>query len=156
MIIEVYSDPNPYFGSYHVEDILQEMIGEVEGVELTVHITFDDDLDGDRGGTIHSRDLDWCRHRGNIEVHDAEVFLSPVACTSEREVLETLCHELVHVKQYVLGELREDYSSLCFVWWTKPWTYISIPFTDVSTDAPWELEAEEQGLRLYQQYFNHV
>ena len=153
MLIDVFCDANPYFNGYKVERVLAEMLDEVEDGELTLHITFDDDLDGDRGGTIYNREVEWLRRYGNVEVHDAEIFLAPSACTSKRDLLETLCHELVHVKQYVTGTLREDYTKLCWVWCDRPCTYIHVPFQEATTESPWELEAEALGLLLCEDYF---
>ena len=154
-MIEVnsYVDENPYFTGYDVDQILEDLFADTEDhVDIVVHVTMDEDLDGDRGGAVHSVDLELTEY-GDVEVHHAEVFICPNACTSERDVLETLCHELIHVKQYVTGLLKEDYNRLGFVWLDRPWTYVFIPFSELTSDAPWEIEAEEQGMKLFAKYF---
>jgi hypothetical protein len=60
------------------------------------------------------------------------------------EILKTLAHEMVHVRQYVNGDLNDEGT----IWKGQP-----IPrkkHHDVN--APWEIEAEEVGQQLYDEY----
>lgn len=151
--IDAFVDANPYFTADDVERILEDLLGGTdEYEEIVLHVTMDEDLAGDRGGAVHSVELE-LREYGDARVHDAQVFICPNACISEQDVLETLCHELVHVKQYVTGQLREDYDRIGFVWLERPWTYMFTPFDEVTATSPWEVEAEREGLKLFAKYF---
>lgn len=74
---------------------------------------------------------------------------------SQKVTLEALAHELVHVKQYARGELRESYvASRTKVFWKG--NRVDADSIDY-WELPWEIEAHgrERGLYLYlMQYFN--
>jgi len=70
-----------------------------------------------------------------------------------RNTLITLAHEMVHVKQYATGELR-DYMSSARV---QRWRNVKRDWQDVEYwDLPWEIEAygREKGLYYKFQRFN--
>jgi hypothetical protein len=60
-----------------------------------------------------------------------------------RKLLVTLCHEMVHVKQYAQGELYES-ARQCKMRWQGNWMKDNIDYWD----QPWEIEAagREDGL----------
>lgn len=60
------------------------------------------------------------------------------------DFLETIAHELVHVRQYVRGELNEEMS----YWRGAPVNPREIPYAE----QPWEIEAEEIGKALVAEY----
>jgi hypothetical protein len=60
------------------------------------------------------------------------------------EILETLCHELVHAKQFIKGELQNGY-----VWKGKLYQ------TDDRTQQPWEQEADQMQAMLFEK-FKHL
>lgn len=62
----------------------------------------------------------------------------------ENDFLETVAHELVHVRQYVRGELNEEMS----YWRGAPVNPSEIPYAE----QPWEIEAEEIGKALVAEY----
>lgn len=68
---------------------------------------------------------------------------------SQRSILEALCHEMVHVKQYARGELKERIakSSTTTYWQGNKVLLDTIDYWD----RPWEIEAHgrERGLFLY-------
>lgn len=68
---------------------------------------------------------------------------------SQRSILEALCHEMVHVKQYARGELQEKFvQSLVKTYWMGS----EIDHDNLDYwDRPWEIEAHgrERGLFLY-------
>lgn len=73
---------------------------------------------------------------------------------SKRNQLLTLAHELVHVKQFATGELKEYLKK-------KPaamrWGNEIIPITDETYwDMPWEVEAYGREIGLYKRYQDHV
>ena len=53
-------------------------------------------------------------------------------------MISTLAHELSHVKQYAIGQLRYDYSnSNISIWEGKKFNSESIPYDEL----PWEIDA---------------
>lgn len=62
----------------------------------------------------------------------------------ENDFLETVAHELVHVRQYVRGELNEEMN----YWRGNPVNPREIPYAE----QPWEIEAEEIGKALVVEY----
>lgn len=70
----------------------------------------------------------------------------------KKQILYTLFHELVHVKQYVTKEL-EEFSvagNSIYAWRNK------ICLETNWDDQPWEIEAMELEVELYDQYKNHL
>jgi hypothetical protein len=62
----------------------------------------------------------------------------------EQEIIKTIAHEMVHVKQYVYGELNE-YMSM--------WKGTEVSEDDYDYyDSPWEIEAFELENKLYNQF----
>lgn len=60
------------------------------------------------------------------------------------EIIHTLAHEMVHVKQYVKGELNDSLD----MWKGKEIDSDKIDYDD----HPWEIEAEKIGDELYEAY----
>ena len=61
---------------------------------------------------------------------------------NEEDFLMTVAHELVHVRQYVRGELNEEMS----YWRGSPVNARKIPYAE----HPWEIEAENVAKELYE------
>jgi hypothetical protein len=61
-----------------------------------------------------------------------------------RKVLETVCHEMVHVKQYAQGELYEG-ARQCKMRWQGQWMKDNIDYWD----QPWEIEASGREAGLF-------
>ena len=71
-------------------------------------------------------------------------FLIDIKSTqSEAEIIRTLAHELVHVKQYVYDELNEEGTRWC----GKP-----MPRDLDYFEQPWEIEAHDVGDILFEEY----
>lgn len=66
------------------------------------------------------------------------------------ETMITLAHEMVHVKQYVLKELKTNFSrtGIVDVWLGR--RYRNLRYTD----QPWEKEATAKEVELYQNYLS--
>jgi len=63
---------------------------------------------------------------------------------SRKELIKTLCHEMVHVQQYITGELVEE---RCERIWK------GVDHTDVNyVDCPWEIEAYKMEEILYKSF----
>jgi hypothetical protein len=60
------------------------------------------------------------------------------------EILRTIAHEMVHVKQYCRRELNEEMNR----WMGEKVDADEIPYHD----RPWEIEAHETGDKLYEEF----
>lgn len=65
---------------------------------------------------------------------------------NDEDFLMTIAHELVHVRQYVRGDLNEEMSY---------WRGASVKASEIPyAEQPWEIEAEEVAEELYKEYIN--
>lgn len=63
---------------------------------------------------------------------------------SENEILRTIAHEMVHVKQYAYGELDEEGKR----WMNREIDHDKIPYAN----RPWEIEAYSIGDLIYKDF----
>ncbi|RPG31857.1 MAG: hypothetical protein CBB72_011865 [Muricauda sp. TMED12] len=106
-----------------VEFCKTKMFPRAENVELSIHLV--KNLQEKEGVLGDCFDEGWREYVVRIDK-----YLDP------KTMVETLCHELVHVKQYVKGQLHE--------YETKPghrWQKTYIPADTNYADRPWEKEA---------------
>jgi len=71
---------------------------------------------------------------------------------SEESLVRTIIHEMVHVKQYVYGELNQYHSKvsgLRIQWKGEDHTNTTY------TEQPWEIEAYDLEERLYNEFCNN-
>ncbi len=69
------------------------------------------------------------------------------------EFIKTIAHELVHVKQYVRGELKERYKPTSHLLWCNE----IVECTEKNYfDAPWEVEAREMEEKLFDLFENRT
>lgn len=139
-------DANPWFDEIIVTSLIDILCIESDS-ELSLEVSIEDDLDGDRGGFCYAP-KESCEHGAH-----GWLSISPKACEQDPEdILRTLCHELIHLEQYVEGRLVENYRDQTFTWFSRPWTFITYPM-DHDGSVPWEEEAEKRGIQLYHSYF---
>jgi hypothetical protein len=81
----------------------------------------------------------------NIKPRTFEIFADK--SISDKMFIQTILHEMVHVKQYVLGELCERYQNKYKLLW-KNRDYTEADYDD----QPWEKEAHRLELPLYKKY----
>lgn len=62
---------------------------------------------------------------------------------SKEEIIHTLAHEMVHVRQYAYGELSEDATRWCGEKFARDLVY---------HEQPWEIEAETVGDIIFNDY----
>ena len=75
------------------------------------------------------------------------IFEIEIDCTmSKEETLKTLAHELVHLKQYAKGELKQRYRPRHHHLWHNE--IVTVNDTNFH-DVPWELEAVKLEDELY-------
>ena len=65
---------------------------------------------------------------------------------TEEEILKTLAHELVHVRQYSIGDLNEE---------ATLWQGRLMESNLAYDNQPWEIEANELADTLYEEYIHH-
>jgi hypothetical protein len=109
---------------------------DLKGVEVTIFLR-------------KSKDRGCCQHDEGVRKPKLfDIIISPGGPVSP---LQTLAHETVHLKQFVLGELRM--LSKCNKWKGKVWKSDGTDLDDYY-DSPWEIEAfgKEQG--LYVRFLN--
>jgi hypothetical protein len=112
---------------YHViEHCYNELIPEYDTdiyIELTIP---DDNLNG------------WCEYDGeNFEIEIKESL-------SREELIKTVAHEMVHVKQYLTGELVEERCK-------RIWKGVDHT-DDTHFNYPWEIEAYKLEEILYKSF----
>lgn len=70
---------------------------------------------------------------------------------SERQILINLAHEMVHVKQFSLGELKDGRPAT-----TTVWQGITVRDEEIDYwDTPWEIEAHGREKGLFSRFKNH-
>jgi hypothetical protein len=65
---------------------------------------------------------------------------------TEKELLRTIAHEMVHVKQYACNEMNEEGTR----WMNRSIDYDNTPYHE----QPWEIEAHEIGDLIYEDFIN--
>lgn len=63
---------------------------------------------------------------------------------SEKEILKTIAHEMVHCKQYAYGQIDEQGTR----WLSRKMDHDSLPYSK----RPWEIEAYAIGDKLYEEF----
>lgn len=69
------------------------------------------------------------------------------------EFIKTIAHELVHVKQYVRGELKERYEPHSHLLWLNNVVEIT---EEGYYNSPWEVEARELEQKLFDLFKNRI
>ena len=67
------------------------------------------------------------------------------------EFITTICHEMIHVKQYAFGEIQEDFRKGRSHWKTK-----TVPAFTSYIDQPWEKEAFKYEVQYAFEVFGQV
>ena len=87
------------------------------------------------------------RTRGEYASHLKQINIDPRSPSSTQAMLETLCHELQHYKQYTSGELEQVYDKKIGSWmhiWQGT-TYKRHTTEEQYWNSPWEVEARCAG-----------
>ena len=109
-----------------VAQMLQALMPRMRTLEITVNIK---KLTGDAVG--------WCMQEDTNREFTIEVANN----LSLKELVTTLCHEMVHVKQYARNEMDE---------YGKKWKKKVVPEGTNYYDLPWEKEAYRMQDKLAQ------
>lgn len=74
---------------------------------------------------------------------------------SPKQTLRALAHEMVHLKQYATGQMKDMYSDQSTKWEGKIHKYVSEQTNDYWT-YPWEIEAYGREVGLYVMFKKHL
>ena len=106
---------------------------------LYVEIVFKKKLDGDSDGFCIDHGKDGKYHDFEIEVAKGK---------SVRDTLQTVAHEVVHMKQFVIGELRDGITPASSIWKGKSISESKVNYWDL----PWEIEAFGREKGMYHRF----
>ena len=74
---------------------------------------------------------------------------------SPKQTLRALAHEMVHLKQYATGQMKDLYSDQSTKWEGKIHKYVDNQPNDYWT-YPWEIEAYGREVGLYVMFKSHL
>jgi hypothetical protein len=116
---------------------------------IVIHLEFMDNvIDRDSKTRIHG-DCGWLDD--NASPREFEIRINNTL--KRKKTLLAIAHELVHVKQYALNEMRDRVRGPTFKTWKKE-------FVDEEKvhyfDLPWEIEANGREEGLYARYNEHI
>ena len=108
---------------------------------LEINIEFNEDMreDGDCGYCVPTE--------GYVRKSPREFDIEINASKSLKTIMETIAHEMVHVKQYARNELRE-LSDSQFTWCGETVDGTKIDYFDL----PWEIEAHGREAGLFRRW----
>lgn len=81
----------------------------------------------------------------NYDSYDIDFVVEVLRDIDEEEILKTLAHEMVHVKQYALQELVESKRGVM--------KFRGEKYEGDDINAPWEIEAYEREKQLLELYY---
>lgn len=112
----------------------------IESLDITV--IFKDHLDDDADGSCG-----FDNHDNGIRYFEIELDRN----NSDRQILLNLAHEMVHVKQFALGEMKDGLKPA-----TTYWQGVQVDDNQVDYwDAPWEIEAHGREKGLFTRFKHH-
>lgn len=102
--------------------------GEFLEIDETIEVNFDGEFDNDGAGyAVYDED-------------EASVYINP--SLSKDQIIKTFFHEMVHIKQYVKGELKSGVGK-------NPSRWMGEIYETSYMDSPWEQEAYELETVMY-------
>lgn len=136
---------------FYASKLMDESVYKQIHLDIHINKNFED-----MGQCLHEDDFNQKYPRFfKIEIRDGE---------DDNHILHTLAHEMVHLKQYALGELDISMSiaSMASVmllgskiepkWKGKK--FVLKPYEDDYYDLPWEIEAFGRQQSLYERFLN--
>lgn len=109
---------------------------------LSITVILKNGLDDGNDGICSYED-----HEDGIRYFEIEID----STNSERQILLNLAHEMVHVKQFSLGELKDGLRPA-----TTVWQGVEVDDNQVDYwDTPWEIEAHGREKGLFTRFKQH-
>lgn len=92
--------------------------------------------------------IGWCTYEDDGKIKHREFIIDVSAHQTIEAFVKTIMHEMVHVKQYANGEIRELFRTgeLCVMWDNNDHTKTSY------SRSPWEKEAYSIQNKLYAKF----
>lgn len=113
----------------------KELIKKSINVNVNVHVRFNSKINAWGYASVEEFNT-MNKPRGFLlEVHPG---------IGAKHILETLAHEMIHIKQFIFGELSEDLSVWCG-------TYVDTTVVDYYV-LPWEIEAYGREVGLFTKF----
>lgn len=121
-----YDKPNKI--SNTLMDNMVLFASEFLEIDETIEVNFDGEFDNDGAGyAVYDED-------------EASVYINP--SLSKDQIIKTFFHEMVHIKQYVKGELKSGVGK-------NPSRWMGEIYETSYMDSPWEQEAYELETVMY-------
>lgn len=112
--------------------------------KISLKIKFDESI-------IKSKDFAYCGwNDNNHRSREFTICISPIL--DKKLMLKTLAHEMVHVKQYAKGELKDYLISNKSKWKGEIFINDEIEYWF----QPWEIEAHGMEMGLYLKFLEHL
>lgn len=123
---------------FYASKLMSKRMNESLDITLILKDNLDDNSDGS---------CSFEEHDDGIRYFEIELDRS----NSERQILLNLAHEMVHVKQFSLGELKDGIRPT-----TTVWQGITVDDEQVDYwDTPWEIEAHGREKGLFTRFKHH-
>lgn len=103
---------------------------------------------------FHKDNFDYAYCDWEFDNHRSRDFIITIDCKlNKKETLLALAHEMVHVKQYVKGEMKEIFRPARMVKWLgENYRADEMDYWE----QPWEIEAYGRERGLYFKFMTHV
>jgi hypothetical protein len=142
MHIRIVNCPDPNFNKYIINSLNfygKQLISSTRILNnIKVKIKFDNKLEVYALSSIEGCNASGKPRQFKIEIHP---------WIGAREILATLAHEMVHVKQYVYGEINDQLSC---------WRGAKVDSDTLDYyEHPWELDAYSREVGLFTKYAIH-
>lgn len=111
---------------------------QIAGIDIEIII----ENDGDVAGSVTWEDTN----------DRPKMFTIELALNSDEDIFRNLAHEMVHVKQYRTGELKELIRAKKIKFNGKEYSDEYYTNADLYYDAPWEIEAYGREIGLYRKW----
>ena len=120
------------------------LLGENLYNKISIKLKFDETI-------IKSKDFAYCGwDDNNHRSREFTIVISPVL--NRKLMLKTLAHEMVHVKQYAKGELKDYLISNKSKWKGEVFIHDEVEYWF----QPWEIEAHGMEMGLYLKFVEHM
>lgn len=105
----------------------------------------------------HINDYGYCNWLN--ENHRPKDFLITISSKySKKQIIKTIIHEMVHVKQFSSGKLKDYIRTSKTRWKNKTYSekFVEQNSRNTTPILPWEIEASRLEDIIYEEYINHV
>lgn len=123
---------------YYASKLMSKRMIESLDIKVKLKPNLEDNVDGS---------CSFADHDDGIRYFEIELD----SVNSERQILLNLAHEMVHVKQFALGEMKDGISSAYTYWQGAQISEEQVDYWD----QPWEIEAHGREKGLFTRFKHH-